>query len=112
MSKHEPNEILTLVLTEAQKAWCEDELKTWTVLEQKLTAEKAKYHELALRAMLKYEITTRQRKEVINRLCGRHAKLKRARVYEELMTFTKNYTAQPVTTFEKVDHGPDTGEGY
>lgn len=62
---------------------CEQLLVFWYGLAPKLADKK--FTEAKLLELLSYEMATRARKEVLNRLHGRYSKLRRAREYKEIL---------------------------
>lgn len=78
--------LLKKELTEEQQKWCEHKIRLWASTSKNLT--RPEYTTSIVAILLKYEIDTRRRKDVLNRLAGRYAKLRRIDEWEQINAYT------------------------
>lgn len=77
--------LLKVQLTDGQKKFCERRLKRWDLFCSDYT--KDAFTQKLIGMLLKYEIDTRRRKDVMSRLAGRYAKLKRANDWKRINAY-------------------------
>lgn len=76
-------------LTREQRKWAEYRLCFGSVLASSLTDDG--YTERKLLILIKHELETRRRKNILHRLAGRYAKLRRAREWEEIKQYLNKF---------------------
>lgn len=80
-----------VILSDNDKRYCEHWLVFWTALNLRLT--QPHFTEERLRKLLVYELRTRRREHVLQRLAGRHSRLRRIREWDEIEGYL-NYADQ------------------
>jgi hypothetical protein len=93
--------ILFTDLTDEQKQFCEAKLKRWDMFASDYTKDMYSYGVVG--RLLKYEIDTRRRRDVMSRLAGRYAKLVRIDNWQLIQAYIDITPAEVPVVLEEVE---------
>lgn len=79
-------------------AYCAHQLSSWKVLVNHLSNPNVT--EAHIQKLIKYELMTKQRKDLLNRLLGRYFKLCRQREWKKLVDYIENKNKNEDTRIE------------
>lgn len=82
-------------LTKEDKRACEYVLSTWTPVCKHVCNDAKAYPEKSVLKLLKYEMDTRRRPQVLDRLAGRFSKLRRKREWLQIVNYVKTINRKP-----------------